>query len=355
MRDSSSDRNPGLDLARNLAILLVLVQHIVCLGGLSNDSMGLAHKLQARTIEAFSQCCVDLFGLLSGYLGVATLSWNWKKLGRLWLQVWTTGLLVCGVCALGGLVAPSVFGGRLPTQADWLTAACPLLRDEYWYFTGYLFVFLLAPLLNRTVFAAGRERVGIAAAGVVFLLVCGTTACPGGVDRLPLAKGYSAAWLVCLYVFGAALRRAEDRLRPLRAAHFFGLTALCVAVTAGQRLAMASVPALKSLFAGEWTLHHYTSPTITLAAAATLLGCARLRPCLFVGLPGRLNAALAPCAFGIYLLHVQPFFFLSMFKGRFVFLDRVPDSLFAVSVVGTAVGLYFLFAALEAARRRLWR
>ena len=355
MRDSSSNRNSGLDLARNLAIILVLVQHIASLGGLSNDGMGAVHKLQARFIEASSQCCVDLFGLLSGYLGVSVLGWNWKKLGWLWLQVWTTGLLVLAGCAVVGLACPSAIPGRLPALTDWLTAACPLLRDEYWYFTGYLFVFLLAPLLNRYAFAAGREWIGFAAAGVLFLLVCGTTVFPGGVGWLPLAKGYSAAWLVCLYVFGAALRRAEGRLRPLRAVVFFGVAALLVVVTAGQRLVMASVPAIKSLFADEWTLSHYTSPTVTLAAAAILLGCARLQPGAFCGLFGRLNAALAPCAFGVYLLHVQPFFFRWMFKGRFMFLDRVPDALFGASVVGTAVVLYLFFATLEAVRRRLSR
>ncbi len=352
MRDSSSNRNPGLDLVRNLAIFLVVVQHIAFLGGLSNDGMGGVHKLQARFMEAISQCCVDLFGLLSGYLGVAALGWNWKKFGRLWLQVWTTGLLVLAGCAGIGLLCPSAFSGSLPSSADWLTAACPLLRDEYWYFTGYLFVFLLAPLLNRYVFCAGRERIGFAAAGVLFLIVCGTTVCPGGTGWLPLEKGYSAAWLVCLYVFGAALRRAEGRLRSLRPVVFFVVAALLVSVTAGQRLVMASVPAIKSLFADEWTLHHYTSPTVTLAAAAILLGCARLRPSAFGGLFGHLNATLSPCAFGIYLLHVQPYFFHCGFKGRFAWLDSVPDALFGVTLLLTATVLFLLFAAIEFSRRK---
>ena len=354
MRDSSS-RNPGLDLVRNLAIFLVVLQHIAFLGGLSNDGMGTAHKLQARFVEALSQCCVDLFGLLSGYVGVAALGWSWKKFGRLWLQVWTTGLLVLGGCAAVGLACPSAFSGHFPSSADWLTAACPLLRDEYWYFTGYLFVFLLAPLLNRLAFAPGRERTGYVAASVLFLAVCGTTVFPGGVNGLPLEKGYSAAWLVCLYVFGAALRRMEGRFGSLRAVVFFAAAGLCVAVTAGQRLVMASVPALKSLFADEWTLHHYTSPTVTLAAAAILLGCARLRPAVFGGLFGRLNTALAPCAFGVYLLHVQPFFFRHAFAERFAFLDCVPDVLFAAAVVATAAALYLLFASLEAVRLKIVR
>lgn len=56
---------------------------------------------------------------------------------------------------------------------------------------------------------------------------------------------------------------------------------------------------------------------------------------------------LAPCAFGIYLWHVQPFFFDHVFKFRFGFLDRVPDGLFAVAVLAAAMLLYLVLAALS--------
>lgn len=351
MRDSSF-RRPGLDLARNLAIILVVVQHIVFLGGLANDDMSFVHKIQARFLEAVSQSCVDLFGLLSGYLGVTSLVWNWRKFGRLWLQVWATGLLVLGGCSLIGLICPSVFSGRLPTLDDWLTAAFPILRDEYWYFTAYLFVFLLAPLINRFLFAEGRERTGYVIAGGMLLLVCGSTVCPGGVDWLPLAKGYSSAWLVGLYILGGALFRLERRLGDMRAGWFFAFAAIGVGITVAQRLLMSVLPSLKEAFADEWTLAHYTSPTVTLTAAALLLGCARLRLTAFGGRLARACAALAPCAFGIYLLHVQPFFFRRGFVGRFAFLDNLPDWLFAGGVLLVAITLYLLLAGLESLRRR---
>ena len=352
MRDSSS-RRPGLDLARNLAIFLVIVQHIVFLGGLTNDGMGELHRLQARLLEALSQSCVDLFGLISGYLGVSACGWKVRKFARLWFQVWTTGLLVLGGCALAALAFPAVFPEGLPTRADWFTAACPLLRDEYWYFTGYLFVFLLGPLINRGLFAAGRERIGLTVAAVLFVVVCGTTVCPGGVTWLPLAKGYSAAWLVCLYVFGAALRITESRWGAIRARWFFAATAACVAATVLQRLSMASVPAIKTFFADEWTLHHYTSPTVTLGAVGLLLGCARLPLTACRGRLARISTALAPCAFGVYLLHVQPFFFRHVIAGRFAFLDRVPDAFFAIAVLFTTAAAHLLFALGDAATRRV--
>ena len=352
MRDSSS-RNAGLDLARNLAIFLVIVQHIALLGGLGNEGVGVLHRLQARFLEALSQSCVDIFGLLSGYLGAMAAGWKWRRFCGLWLQVWTTGLLVLGFCALVGGVWPAAFSNALPCADDWLTAVCPLMRNEYWYFTGYLFVFLLAPVINQFLFAPGRTRIGFVAAGVLFVLACGTTVFPGGTGWLPLAKGYSATWLVCLYIFGVALRHAEVRLSKVRAGLFLVVAAGGVLLTVGQRVIMASSPAIKELFADEWTLSAYTSPTVVLTAAALLMGCAHLNPKVPHARVWSVNAALAQAAFGVYLLHVQPFFFFHGFKGAFAFLDHAPDAFFGLAVLGTAVGCYLVFQALERTRQKL--
>lgn len=340
----SSSRNVGLDLARSLAILLVIVQHVMFLGGLSNDGMGFAHKLQARLLEAVSQSCVDVFGILSGYLGVTAVGWRWRRFAGLYLQTWTTGLAVlCGVWAVSalGLVPLTVCGD------DWLTALLPLCRDEYWYFTGYLFVFLLAPPINRWLFE--RTRVGPWLAAAVALAVGGVTAFPGGVDALPLHKGYSAAWLVCLYLFGAALRKAEWT-RAVRSGVWFAMAAACVFVTVAQRLVMAALPMAKDLFRDEWTLHHYTSPTVVGAAGALVLGCATLR--IASARIAAWTAAASSVAFGVYLIHVQPLFFASLFKGRFAFLDRLPTWAFGVSALAVSLGLFVAFAVLE--RGRQW-
>jgi len=343
MRDSSS-RNPGLDLARNLAIFLVVMQHVVFLGGLSNDGMGVVHKLQGRFLEALSQSCVDLFGMLSGYLCVSLTVWKWKRFGALWLQVWMTGLLMLGICTLTDLPHPEC--------ADWLTAAFPLVRNAYWYFTAYSVVFLLAPLVNRWLFAEGRERIGITVACMLFAVVCGITVFPGGSALLPLARGYSAGWLICLYMFGAAARCSEKRLSAIRTRVFFIGSLFCVGITVCQRIVLAQVPELKQIFSDEWTLCEYTSPTATLTALLLLLGCSRVRFGRFGAWARTANARLASCAFGVYLIHVQPFYFVHGFKDRFGWLDRLPDGLFTLAVLVTVSVLYLGLAVMEMARAK---
>lgn len=168
---------------------------------------------------------------------------------------------------------------------------------------------------------------------------------------LPLNKGYSAAWLVLLFLFGAVLRTYEARL-PKKSGPYFLAALGLISVTVGQRLALSAVPVLRQAFGDEWTLLPYTSPTTVLTAMALLLGLAKLEfrsicVCRMVGL-------MAPCAFGIYLIHVQPAFFERVWKGGFTFLNAVPDSFFGLAVVACALAVFAILCAIEWGRRTVF-
>ena len=330
---TAKPRNYGIDAARILAIVLVVLQHVVFQGGLDNDG-GALRRLAQRALESSSQCCVDLFGLITGYVCWRATTWDLRRFASLWLQVWMTGLLVLGGLALfGHPVAP----------IDWLRGCFPLCLDEYWYFTGYAVVFALMPLLNRL-----PHRLAICV--VIFLVVSAFTCWPGGLALLPLEKGYSAAWLVILFLFGGALREFASRrtIRPLRCFLFAGAM---VGVMVAQRLVLSSIPRLRALFADEWTLLPYTSPTVVLMAAALLLGLAHLE--IRSELARKAIGVLAPCAFGVYLLHVQPLFFASVWKGSLAAINELPDALFVLAIPVVVVLVYLVCTSLELLRRTI--
>ena len=183
---------------------------------------------------------------------------------------------------------------------------------------------------------------------MIFLVVSAFTCWPGGLARLPLEKGYSAAWLVILFLFGGALREFASRrtIRPLRCFLFAGAM---VGVMVAQRLVLSSIPRLRALFADEWTLLPYTSPTVVLMAAALLLGLAHLE--IRSRLAQKAIGVLAPCAFGVYLLHVQPLFFASVWKGSLAAINALPDALFVLAILAVVVLVYLVCTALELLRR----
>lgn len=367
---SEFHRNVGIEFARIVAIYLVVLQHIVFLGGLANANAGILHRLQARLLEAASQTSVNIFALISGFVffqRIITDSeyryhgcgrrfiWDWKHFLKLWLQVFVTGLGMLGFVAMFslGLTHSKTFA-TLPfkpvsiTVSDCLTAFFPLFRDEYWYFTGYFWVFLLSPFLATVASRRGAGWLALALLGIVGAV----TAWPGGVELLPLNKGYSAAWLVLLAFVGMCIAKYNAVSRYSRPLICFSVAALAVALTAGQRFLMSAVPALKTFFGDEWTLHHYTSLTVIIGAVAFVLGASVIN---FGRSARKLICLFSSCVFGVYLLHVQPVFFNNFFKGHFQFLDTLPDWLFGIGAAGTAALVFLICIVIEKLRRRIMR
>lgn len=332
MENSDREHSYGIDLARIVAILLVVMQHVLFQGGIGQEGDSF-HRLQLRGLEALSQCCVDLFALISGYMGWRTSGWHLTRFAKLWFHVWTTGLLV--------LAGVTLFSPVSVSCADWAQAALPLWKDEYWYFTAYSVVFLLAPILTHL---PKRRLIVWTLLVAVFLI----TFLPGGVNWLPFKKGYSATWLAVLFLLGVELRSWEPRLSK-KAWPFFLLAVFAVGLTVGQRLVLSTFPVLRELFNDEWTLLCYTSPTVVLTAASLLLAFARLD--LRGPRTRRAVAALASCSFGVYLLHVQPVFFKAFVYNGFKFLDSVPTAALGLAVVAASLAVFLVLSGVDFLRQ----
>ena len=148
-----------------------------------------------KWLAALSVCCVDLFALVSGYVGVAT-SPRWKRFGELWLQVAVTALIVTAAVKLHGRAEVGF--------KDWLGCAMPVSRCTYWYFTAYAGVFLLMPILNVGIRSLSRVQALTICGSGMFLFSFLTI--PARAEFWCLHHGYSMLWLVLLYVFGGCLR-----------------------------------------------------------------------------------------------------------------------------------------------------
>ena len=317
----------GIDFARIVAILLVILQHLTVSGGLDGDGQSFPWRLGMRLVESMAQPCVDLFALISGYV---CLNARWRPLRYfgLWLQVvFTSAVIVAAVsCVADGSMA-----------SEWAKVPLPVFNDTYWYFTGYTVVFLLMPLLNWLMKRPFAPFVAFGVVAVVSVLQA------FGADGLlkVFNNGYSSAWLVLLYLVGAGLKSVDSKL-PRSPLPYFALALCCLAGTMGQRLAVGYF---------EWTLFSFVSPTNTVAAAALLLGLLRLpEPRRFTGLVRALSGA----AFGVYLWHVHPLFFTHFWRESFVFFKRVPGWACAPAVIATAVVIFMALAVLELLRIRLF-
>lgn len=334
-------RNYGIDALRVLSIFMVLALHILGLGGIADRTTFPDPKfLTVWTFEALLYCVMNCYALITGYVMIQG-KYRYTNLILLWLQV-----------ALVSVLGTVIYYFLKPGDIDKLVillSVFPVSRKSYWYFSCYFVLYLLIPFINRALHSLTRRQAKV----LCILLVLGVSGVTTLMDRDPLnlGGGYSAMWLMTLYILGACIRKFGFGTR-IKARYLLTGFALSTLLTVGAfiLLRLEAFSVLLRIWRTSVLLMH-SSPTILFNSIALLL--------LFTRLKFKRNwvikiiRQLSPLSFGVYIMHAHPqlskFFFLD--KPFAVFADY-PIPLMILAVLLSAAGMFVFFGAIE--RLRIW-
>ena len=182
-------------------MLFIVMHHIFYHGQLYHKSSYPAHAKIAFWSNKFVYSGVDIFGLISGFVGYTDYPKPQKR--RNYWRLWFTILLYNVTFAV-------VFRTKTTNLYSFLAFLPPLLRNDYWYFTAYTGLFCIAPILN-----AGVRGTELSEKKLVYwrlLIVFSLFDCV--FPRFHLHGGYSCIWVIILYIHGALIR-AYDKQYPL--------------------------------------------------------------------------------------------------------------------------------------------
>ena len=327
-------RNLGIELFRIVAMLLIVLLHVLGRGGVyaNTEYLGTNYKI-AWFLETAAYCSVNCYALISGFVGIRS-RFRFRKIVYLWLEV---AFITLSTTALFAIFSPEAVSAD-----DWIKAAFPLIKREYWYFNAYALMFPFLPLLNKGLTSITRRQHLVT---MVFLFVL-TTIFPllGDRDIFALSSGYSCVWLMVLYIFGAyfKLYGAPKFAHPLVClATFLAATfaawgqkiGILGAVESG-KLAYAS-----SLAERAGDLISYTSPCMVIMALSLLW--------LFSGIhlrgkiSGTIISYLGKATFGVFLVHVGAMVW-NFIGGRWAhFADMSPLKM-TLSVFAAMFSMYLI-------------
>lgn len=323
-------RNYGIDALRLVAMGFVIVLHLVGVGGICGNAELLGTNfLVSQFLRIATFCAVNVYALISGFVG-----WSRTPKPSSLLKLWAKVICFCiGITVLTQLLAPELVG--LP---DLWKAFTPVTQAKYWYFNAYVVLFFLIPLLNRAIQGiTGREAI-FSMAGLAVLVM--SLSFSNLRSTFLLADGYSALWLVLLYLAGGLLARF-DIPRKLTAGQWAALYLLAVLANFLPRMGLLWLKPEYWTPANINLKVQYTNPTIVLSAVA-LLGCfSRLE---LKERTIRVVKKLSPHSFGVYLAHTHTLVFAHCISGRLAGLAAAPlwellAKLFAVTLLIYAVGL----------------
>lgn len=321
-------RNYGLDIARICAMCGIIILHILGQGGvLASCEFNSTNYWIAWWVEICAYCSVDLFAILSGWLGIYKKKHSVFRAIELLVVV-----LFCSIIITVILVAavPGLFEG----YGDIIHSIMPILAGRYWYITCYIPLAVLQPFINKMLLAlTERQHRALCLLSIILFALIPTLL---RVDFFALKNGYSFIWLTVCYVIGAYLRRSESecgisgcRYRALGT--FFGGSFLLLA---GNLVLSQSL---------GYDIHYfisYTSPVTLLMAVGLLVYMKDIN----VKWGRRTVKALSSAAFDIYIIHCHILIFDRILKDRFVWIADLPAPAILVITVVCACVIYLVLA-----------
>ncbi len=315
-----SVRNYGVDTLRIVSMLMIVVVHIFTQGGvLAAAEEGSAGWYIAWALRIFLIVDVNCFALITGYVSVDS-RFRASKVVALWLQMFAYSV---GVTALFRILNISAFQPR--------ATLFPVLSGRWWYMTAYFGVVFFLPFMGILLRNLSRRQASL----LVLALICLFSLLPSVYNRdaFKLQGGYDMAWLAILALIGGYIRRFEPFKNVRR--RWLIVYALCMACVCACKFFLPSAPDRFVNFTSIFTL---------IGSAALLLFFARISMAPVVK---KVTKFLAPMTLGVYLIHVHPAVWNFVLAGRFAPLAALNPAVMVLGVVGSALVIFVLCAAVD--------
>lgn len=336
------EKNYGIDALRVLAMFMVTILHILTQGGILNASGRFTSQYEAGwLLQTMAFCAVNVYALISGYVWVYA-KYRYRNLIELWLQVIFYTILIT---TLYGVLVPSSVSAM-----EWIKAIFPAMFNQYWYFSSYVALFLFIPLLNMILEKMEKRQLQFCIGMILFFFSVIQTLFYS--DAFGTNDGYSAIWLMILYLLGGYVRKygqsGNGKAVKFLIGYFTmtGLTWLSKLI-----IEILTLHFLGEVRAGNYLIS-YKSPTIVMAAVCLLLFFERINISPFWK---KIIRFFSPMAFGVYLIHNHPLISSYFMKARFIEYASFPWIIEILAVFGTAACINIICYAIDFIRLELFK
>ncbi len=328
------ERNYGIDFLRIVSMIMVLVLHILGHGWVLDNGNNIKfNNYMAWFLEIACYGATNIFGIISGYVGYKS---KHKYANILYLNLQVTLIL---------LVTITVYKLRYPEFVkldDFKKASMPFAYYVLWYYRAYFCMFFFIPFMNMAVSKMSRNEGRLMIFSIFFIFTMIPTFFNN--DAYDTNYGYSALWLSMMYLTGAYLAKfkVSDKYKwwKLLLIYF-----ICVLVTFGWKYQPLEFYFFKDLI-------NYSSPTVYIYSIALVLLFAKFK---FHKVPKHVIKFFTPLAFGVYVIHVSPYFWDKFMDNRFKTLGGINPFVFPFAVIGIAILLFICFALMDYVRYLLFK
>lgn len=194
-----SKRIVSIDILKIMCIIMVVILHLTSYGvkDISIKFLSIPYWFIA-IFKSLSIVGVNCFVLISGYF-LCQSDINYKRILPLWIQVelYSIGIYLILLFVPGANVNFSV--------KELIRYALPILTNQYWFFTYYVLLIVLAPMLNLFIKNVTREQLKkfLSILLIIFSIVPTFNIFN---DSFGANGGYSVIWFIILYLIASYIR-----------------------------------------------------------------------------------------------------------------------------------------------------
>lgn len=290
----TKQRNISIDILKILSMVMVIILHTKTYGlkGVVFEPTDGLYWI-VWTLQFFSIVAVNCFVLISGYF-TSTSTPTPKKLFKLWLQVeiFSVGIYLI-LCAVPNTGVEFGFG-------QLFSYIMPVMSNQYWFFTCYFVLMIIAPFLNRFINIMEQREFKKCILVLLALFVLIPSFNIYG-NNFGTSNGYSVFWFMILYLVAAYLRRYPLQKKP------YGVFYIAISViSVFAYTVLNKLNNYLSLFGqARDILSRYSCITVFTASVCLFL--------FFLNHPiktekawGKLVTKTAAVSFTVYLIHEHP-------------------------------------------------
>lgn len=263
-------------------MLMVVVLHATQYGIANADIIPFSVPYFVSYISrSFSIVAVNVFILISGYF-LCKQTITLKKIFKLWLQV---ELYSVGIYLLLCIIPPANISFNIK---DLVKYALPLLTNQYWFFTQYIILIVLSPILNHFINSLNREQHKKVLLVLLILFSFLPTISIFG-NTYGMNNGYSFSWFIVLYFISAYLRNY-----PVNFVHPELIYIACSTILLFSKILSTSIPSLAVV---TNLLFIYNSVIVTASSVMLFVFFNSLN------IKNITTTKIASLTFAVYLLH----------------------------------------------------
>ncbi len=335
----NSSRNFGVDLLRIVSMTGVVFLHILGHGGILNLELSPAKFLIVWFLEILFYPAVNCFVLISGYVGYKGENY-FPKIKNLLTLMFTVIFYSVSIFLIFALIGIEPLG-----IAGLVKSFFPTILNGYWFFSAYVGLFLLTPLLNLLVHKSNLKH------AFIFMLVFSLFSIISTIyDTFSLLRGYSVIWFVFMYLIGAIIKKYDlNKLFSRKVWLLISFSAFILTLLS--KIILNIIP-ISMISSHSSLLIKYVSPLIVIMAVALFNFFSQIK------CPPWFTSAIsffASSAFSVYLIHDNIYVRNYLISKLHEYIGGFNFVLLPLSIILIALAIFLICILIDKIRMKIFK